>query len=112
MKTRILNTKELFRVIYDDGDFEAFIKQTYTDGTPPFYTLEKGVSKLTPVETSSENLKEIARHLERSIRIDMGALRQEYNRCNPKVIATHEYCLSKKREFLKKLKALPEYKSL
>jgi hypothetical protein len=111
METRILNTEELFRVTYDDGDFESLVKQTYTDGTAPFYTIQKGLHKLTPVETSSENLNEIERHLEKCLKIDSKSLKQPWNKNNPKVKAVIEHCLEKQREFLNKLRMLPEYES-
>ncbi|MEK6884536.1 MAG: hypothetical protein AABY22_33195 [Nanoarchaeota archaeon] len=98
---KILSTKEIFRVTFNDGTFERLMKQSYKDSTP-FYYRTKGLN-FVPVDSSSSDLKDIIKYFEKGIRIEKQAkgLKGEFGE---KIQKTHEYYLAKSIEFLDKLK--------
>lgn len=107
MKNRVLKTEEIFRVTYMDGDFERFMKQSYTNDAP-FYYVSKGNHNRVPVDTSNSDLREIEKNLKRFLRIDATALKSEHNKRNPKVMAVVKHCIAQQRLFLKKFQEFKE----
>lgn len=101
MKNRVLNTEEICRITYDDGDFERLMKQTYTNDAP-FYTIQKGACNLTPVETSSHNINEIIAHLEKCNSID----KEHYSttKFSAKVLEIANGVISKQEQFIGMIK--------
>lgn len=103
----VLETKEMFRITYDDGSYERFMVQTYTD-SEPFYYLAKGEGKngyqeRVPVETSSSNLNEIIEFMEIRVADEEKAFKRAKTKYGKKIADVHEYCLAKTKELFSKM---------
>jgi hypothetical protein len=104
---RVLTTKELVRVTFQDGDFERLMKQTYTDNEPFFY-VTKGLT-FTRVETANHDLKTIISQLEKEADNMRASLQLPFLKDNDKARTIYKYFLHKKMEFIKSIKQLIDH---
>ena len=75
----VKETKELFRVVYSDGEIvDKLMVQTYTDKQPFYYRAkdDNHVKGFTNVETSSNDIEDIIKYYKRSIIISEKALKR------------------------------------
>lgn len=96
--TPVLNTEELFKVTYRNGDFECLMKQYYTD-KPPFYFRTKGSYKGTNIETSSHDINDIIKYYGELSKQLKNAIKKEKKK---KIKEIHRDVLASYKEFFDK----------
>jgi predicted ABC-type ATPase len=103
-KSVVASNEEVFRVTHDDGYYEALKRQSYTDGTQPFYSVFHSQGIPSHIETEDHDLRKIQSHLKRANELDKKA--SEKQKKNPKVKAKMDYVIGKQQEFIDKLQAI------
>ena len=111
MESHVLETEELFRVVYDkyNGDdlikeVHSFMKQTYTDMPPCYFRVQNGGihCNFTDVNSSDDDIQEIIRHFELCYDIDKREAEKSHS--NSKIKELAQYCADKTKEFLDNLR--------
>ena len=109
MESQILETEELFRVVYWHNDYEnqevhSFMKQTYTEKPPFYFRVRNGgiYRNFTDVNSSSDDIQEIIRYFELCYDIDKREAKKSNSNSKIKEIA--QYCADKTKEFLDNLR--------
>jgi hypothetical protein len=100
-------TKEMFRVTYNEGGWMKLMRQTYKTNAPFYWISESHLSYDSSVDSSSEDLQYIINYMERRI-INSKKLLDSLPQDATEVRRIYNHHLDVTKDFLKKLKIAVE----